>query len=146
LKTIRYITIIFLSLMICFTSSGINLFFHVCNGHFNKLSFTKTDAACGIETTCKHQYNSSSTILKNKNTCCQNHSILCQNEVRDFKNFDTDLSIKNTDYPLKHLLHSIDNFYYLRIYHSVKKSLDLYSIHSFYSKKRIFLILQNFRN
>lgn len=131
--------------MICLSSSGMNLFVHVCGERINNLSFSAADANCGMEKMyCAYSKNNTQKEFNAVNDCCKNYLIKNNLKVRSSEkidNLDSLLNIhKISNYsPLSHLSigHKFNMFEKISLYNN--------SINSGI-KKGIYLFLQNFRN
>nr|WP_294899587.1 hypothetical protein [uncultured Pedobacter sp.] len=92
MKFIKKITVLFLSLMICYTSSGMNLFMHTCGGKLSKLSFSEADANCGMENSRLDYQAFCKSSLDNVDTCCKNHSLKSPHHNQIIEKADSQLT------------------------------------------------------
>jgi hypothetical protein len=146
LKILKSITVIFLSLMICYTSSGMNLFVHVCSGKISNLSFSETETGCGMETkVCEYSKVNHKTAFNGINDCCKNHSLKTNLKVQSSEktdNLNLFLNIYKINAIISPLLNQLIGIQ-LTDFDEIRphiKSLNLAV------KKGIYLLFQNFRN
>lgn len=131
--------------MICYTSSGMNLFMHTCGGKLSKLSFAEADANCGMENSKMQYHTYCKSSLDNVNMCCQNHSVKSPHHVQILEKADSQPT-KNIATIVTPQFFSLQNF----VYHHMKL-IEVISPHLRYRvdidpKKVIYLMVQNFRN
>jgi hypothetical protein len=145
LNIIKNITVIFLSLMICYTSSGTNLFVHVCGEKISNLSLTETEDACGMQQLCKYLEKNHQTSIYNTNTCCKTHLLKTNVKVQCFENGD--------QVNLFHHLSKFSSSLFIQSYNLFVLQKQIFSDISPHNtalnlavKKGIYLLFQNFRN
>ena len=131
--------------MICLSSSGANVFVHVCGEKINNLSFSVADANCGMEKMySERSINNTQKEFIAENNCCKNYLLKNNLKVRSAEKIDTlDLlltTLKVSDSS------SISNFL-LPLDLNVFDNIILYNrnVNSI-AKNGIYLLLQNFRN
>jgi len=132
--------------MICYTSSGINLFVHICGGKIRNCSLIKTEAGCGMETKiCKSSESHHKTTFNNVNNCCNNLSINSNLKIKSYEKVDKlnvllNFQIIRTNISpiLNHLLGYQNNDFDDISPHLISENLPV--------KNNIYLFFQNFRN
>ncbi|MDA9554626.1 hypothetical protein N9R54_00190 [Pelobium sp.] len=131
-------------MMICYTSSGINLFMHTCGGKLSELSFSEADANCGMENSKMQYHNYCKSSLDSVDACCQNHSVKSPHHIQILEKVDSQPT-KNISTIVAPQFFVLQNF----VYHL--KLVEVISPHLRYQvdinpKKVIYLMVQNFRN
>ncbi len=145
LKTAKNITILILSLMICYTSSGINLFVHVCGGNISGFSLSEADAGCGMEKSLVSIAQACKSSLNDVDLCCQNHTIAntVNTQIIEKTNI-AEVTVIAKLVPLYFI--SLQNFFQAKTVNDLD-SIPIYRLFvSSYFKRGVYLYLQNFRN
>lgn len=132
--------------MICYTSSGINLFIHVCGGRVSNFSLTASEAVCSMEKrVCEFSKVNFNIAFKDVNDCCKNHSVKASLKVQTSENIDhLNLSLSSQKINV-FLLPSISHLLEYQLNEFVEISPHFIPINSTI-KKGIYLLIQNFRN
>ena len=132
--------------MICYTSSRMNLFIHVCGGRISNLSLTATETGCGMETkVCEYSKTNHKRAFNDVNDCCKNHSVKTNLKVQSSEktdNLNLFLNIYKINAIISPLLNQLIG-YQLTDFDEISphiKSLNPAV------KKGIYLLFQNFRN
>jgi hypothetical protein len=132
--------------MICYTSSGINLFIHVCGGKVSNFSLTAKEVVCSMETkVCEFSKVNHKTAFNDVNDCCKNHSVKTSLKVQTSENIDNlDLSLSSQKINA-FFIPSISYLLGYQLNEFIEISPHFIPINSTL-KNGIYLFLQNFRN
>ena len=145
MNVFKNITAIFLSLMICYTSSGFNLFIHFCGGKIYTLSLSQKDATCGMEKTdCQSISLKYSNHVINAANCCNNSLVKNKTKITTYEKVNYSPILAQTSTPNFYLIFNQNNSFCRHV-------SDFEDINSHFlssslpHKETIYLANQNFR-
>ena len=132
--------------MICYTSSGVNLFVHVCEGKISNFSFSETEAGCGMENKiCEFSKTNHKTAFKTVNDCCKNHSVKADLKTQKSENTENLNFFLNGQKNSAIILESFNRLFGYQ-FNEFEDISPHYGLIKSVVKKGIYLLFQNFRN
>ncbi|MBC7652906.1 MAG: hypothetical protein H7098_00365 [Oligoflexus sp.] len=145
MKSFKYITTLFLSLMICYTSSGINLFVHFCGGKIYTICLSKIDAACGMEKTdCQSLSSKYTNNITNADSCCKNSLVKNKAKFNTFEKVDYSSFFSQIFAPDFYIIVS-KNILLCGYSNNYEDITPHFLTSPFRSEKNIYMVNQNFR-